>query len=104
MYKFFESKFAFGAVLSLFAISFTWNASQGAALPFTGHLMMDSSGTQVAHGPSIPPDPWEGTGSTLTAHGPSIPPDPWEGTGSTLTAHGPSIPPDPWEGTGSSIA
>ena len=85
MYKFFESKLAFGAVFSLFAISFAWNASQGAALPFTGHLMMDSSGTQVAHGPSIPPDPWEGTGSSVrVAHGPSIPPDPWEGTGSSI--------------------
>jgi len=45
---------------------------------------------QVSHGPSFPPDPWDGK----VAHGPSFPPDPWDGK----VAHGPSFPPDPWDG------
>jgi hypothetical protein len=48
------------------------------------------TGPQVSHGPSFPPDPWDGK----IAHGPSFPPDPWDGK----IAHGPSFPPDPWDG------
>ena len=29
----------------------------------------------ISHGPSFPPDPWDGK----VAHGPSFPPDPWDG-------------------------
>jgi hypothetical protein len=34
----------------------------------------------VAHGPTLPPDPWDG----LVAHGPTLPPDPWDGAKSRL--------------------
>jgi hypothetical protein len=46
--------------------------------------------SHVGHGPSFPPDPWDGK----VAHGPSFPPDPWDGK----VSHGPSFPPDPWDG------
>jgi hypothetical protein len=45
---------------------------------------------QVSHGPTFPPDPWDGK----VAHGPTFPPDPWDGK----VAHGPTFPPDPWDG------
>ena len=44
----------------------------------------------VSHGPTLPPDPWDGK----VAHGPTLPPDPWDGK----VAHGPTLPPDPWDG------
>jgi hypothetical protein len=31
----------------------------------------------VKHGPSLPPDPWDG--NLAVKHGPSLPPDPWDG-------------------------
>jgi hypothetical protein len=48
------------------------------------------AGPQVSHGPTFPPDPWDGK----VAHGPTFPPDPWDGK----VAHGPTFPPDPWDG------
>jgi len=30
----------------------------------------------VTHGPTFPPDPWDGL---TVAHGPTFPPDPWDG-------------------------
>ena len=58
-----------------------WMAAYGFAAVAAPH---------VSHGPSFPPDPWDGK----VAHGPSFPPDPWDGR----VAHGPSFPPDPWDG------
>jgi hypothetical protein len=29
----------------------------------------------VAHGPIMPPDPWD---TLMVAHGPIMPPDPWD--------------------------
>jgi len=49
-----------------------------------------AAGTQVSHGPTFPPDPWDGK----VMHGPTFPPDPWDGK----VAHGPTFPPDPWDG------
>lgn len=63
MHRFFESKLAFGAVLSLFAVTFAWNVSQGIAAAVPGHMLVAPENTDLAHGPSIPPDPWEGTGN-----------------------------------------
>ena len=54
--------------------------------------------TQVAHGTSFPPDPWDGKSATQIAHGTSFPPDPWDGKDATTVAHGTSFPPDPWDG------
>jgi hypothetical protein len=38
---------------------------------------------QVSHGPTFPPDPWDGK----VAHGPTFPPDPWDGK----AEHGPRL-------------
>ena len=90
MRRFFENK----NNVAWFAIPFLFITAlaciQGTAVD--GHPMIATDSVLLAHGPSIPPDPWEGV---RLAHGPSIPPDPWEGV---RLAHGPSIPPDPWEG------
>lgn len=32
-------------------------------------------GLKIAHGPTFPPDPWDGK----VSHGPTFPPDPWDG-------------------------
>jgi len=96
MRRFLENKIAFAAILSLFAIGFAWNTAQGITSHASRHLLVAPDGiTTTAHGPTMPPDPWEGT--VTIAHGPTMPPDPWEGT--VTIAHGPTMPPDPWEGT-----
>ena len=62
MRQFFENKFAFIAIFLLFVAAFTWNTSQGVLAPAAGILLEDPSGPAlVAHGPSMPPDPWDGT-------------------------------------------
>jgi len=48
------------------------------------------TGPQVSHGPTLPPNPWDGK----VAHGPTLPPNPWDGK----IAHGPTLPPNPWDG------
>ena len=102
MLSFLENKIACAAIVSSFAIAFAWNVTQGVQ-PIAGHLLFPAQAVRVAHGPMIPPDPWEGTtvAPIIVAHGPMIPPDPWEGTtvAPVTLAHGPMIPPDPWEGT-----
>ena len=41
----------------------------------TAFGMAAVGGPQVSHGPTFPPDPWDGK----VAHGPTFPPDPWDG-------------------------
>jgi hypothetical protein len=53
-------------------------------------VMATVSGFAASHGPTFPPDPWDGK----VAHGPTFPPDPWDGK----VSHGPTFPPDPWDG------
>jgi hypothetical protein len=93
MQRFFENKLAFVAIFVLFATAVAFNASQGNESPAAANKWRTSPVTQLAHGPSIPPDPWDGLAAN---HGPSIPPDPWDGN--SKVQHGPSIPPDPWDG------
>ena len=93
------NKFAFAATVLAFGLARGWNTQQG-AMQMPSHSLLGARPMMVAHGPSIPPDPWCPPGvvcgdnaATLVAHGPSIPPDPWvEG----LVAHSPTMPPDPW--------
>ena len=79
------NKFAFAATVLAFAIAQGWNAQQGVTA-ISGHNLSALHPIMVAHGTTIPPDPWApGTGGTLVAHGTTIPPDPWApGTGSVL--------------------
>ena len=92
MRKFFNGKSAFFAVFALFTSAFTWNTLHGAGAINSGHILLAPGVVRLAHGPSVPPDPWDGV---RIAHGPSVPPDPWDGV---RIAHGPSVPPDPWDG------
>ena len=94
MRRFLENEFAFTAVLLMFAVALTSNYIQGAPAPACRHMLVTQDAVSVAHGPTIPPDPW--AGNLALAHGPTIPPDPW--AGNLALAHGPTIPPDPWAG------
>lgn len=94
MRRFMENKSAVFTVMSLFALAFASNVAQGSGWALTARPLV-SLEVQIAtaHGPGMPPDPWE---KTTVAHGPGMPPDPWE---KTTVAHGPGMPPDPWEKT-----
>jgi hypothetical protein len=92
MQRFFESKAAFLTVCALFTMALLWNVGHGSTGFLHPHAWMTSELSQIAHGASIPPDPWAGN---VVAHGASIPPDPWAGN---VVDHGASIPPDPWAG------
>ena len=80
MSRFFDSKYVFVVVLSLFSFAFTLNMVRGADATANSHFLLAPNVILQAHGPSIPPDPWDGV---RIAHGPSIPPDPWEGVNIT---------------------
>jgi hypothetical protein len=84
MHRLIEKKITLIVVLVLFAAAFAWNVARNAEPTASSDALIEDL---LAHGPSMPPDPWE-----YVAHGPSMPPDPWE-----YLAHGPSMPPDPWE-------
>ena len=88
-----ESKFMFAVVFILFALACAANAIQGAGVGFPSHKLL-AGPVNVAHGPTMPPDPWDG--QVTIAHGPTMPPDPWDGQ--VTIAHGPTMPPDPWDG------
>jgi hypothetical protein len=91
MQRFFENKLAFAAVLLLFVMAMVTNITQAGNSPAMPDQWATSTAIQLAHGPSIPPDPWDWN---KVQHGPSIPPDPWDWSAAN---HGPSIPPDPWD-------
>jgi hypothetical protein len=80
------------AAAAVFGFAVVLNFSIDARSNINGNPCLTSLESElVAHGPSLPPDPWE---PVRLAHGPSLPPDPWE---PVRLAHGPSLPPDPWE-------
>src|SRR3954452_3200829 len=91
MRRFFENKYAFIAVFTLFMAAFTWNVGHGNAGLLNRHDLMPEL-EQIAHGASGAPDPWDGI---KIAHGASGAPDPWDGI---KIAHGASGAPDPWDG------
>ncbi len=91
MRRFFDNKSSFFAVLFLFVGAFIASVSHDAGVLTEGQRLVVSSlgsGVQIAHGPTVPPDPW----NVQIAHGPTVPPDPWN----VRIAHGPTVPPDPW--------
>jgi len=66
MKRVFDNQVAFAVILSLVALGLAVSGLQGAPLP--------AAKLAVAHGPIMPPDPWDLT----VAHGPIMPPDPWD--------------------------
>jgi len=98
MRRFFENKITFSAIVIMFAAAFAWNSSHGATLPAPRLLLIEPVVT-VAHGPNMPPDPWDG--NVAAKHGPNMPPDPWDGN--VAAKHGPNMPPDPWDGNAATV-
>ena len=99
MHSLLENRIVFATVVSAFLLTSAVAFHAGSPNP-TGRCFPTPEVVNIAHGPTMPPDPWEGTSNfTLVAHGPTMPPDPWEGTGNVAPKHGPTMPPDPWEGT-----
>ena len=72
MRRFFENenKVAILAILFLSTATLAWNSVQGTVV--NGHSIIAADSVLLAHGPSVPPDPWDGV---RLAHGPSVPPD-----------------------------
>ena len=99
MSRFVQNKFVFAAILLLFALACASNAVQGAGVLVHSHAL-PAEPVNVAHGPMMPPDPWDG--QVMIAHGPMMPPDPWDGQ--VMIAHGTMMPPDPWDGNLSATA
>ena len=76
MSRLLENKLMFAVIFALFALACASNAIQGAGLPVPSHKLL-AEPVNVANGPSLPPDPWDG--NVTMANGPSLPPDPWDG-------------------------
>ena len=63
MRSFLENKVAYAATVSLFTAALAWNSGHGGISAIPGHLFLPlehSDAEVIAHGPSMPPDPWEG--------------------------------------------
>ena len=81
MRRLIENHFTCVLLCALFALAMLANVAVSGTIPSSPHgvpALVDPS--LVAHGPSFPPDPWEGV---QVAIGPSFPPDPWEGVSIT---------------------
>ena len=76
MRRFFENKVAAATVVSLFSLASAWNVLGG--VPQTSIRPASFGRVTVAHGPLLPPDPWETVAGVRVGHGPLLPPDPWE--------------------------
>lgn len=100
MYKIFENKRVAVVMMALFVIAAGANSFMGGSMPaFSSCLSFADTAVDVAHGPTLPPEPWVAHGPTLPpepwnklAHGPTLPPEPWN-----KLAHGPTLPPEPWK-------
>jgi hypothetical protein len=93
MSRLLENKLIFAAVLALFALACASNAIQAAGVPFDSHATL-AEPVNVANGPILTPDPWDG--NVTMANGPILTPDPWDGN--VTMANGPILTPDPWDG------
>ena len=91
MHRILDNKYMSAAIMFLFALAFACNTLQGLTPSLPGSVLTGLDTVAVAHGPTMPPDPWE---PVRVAHGPTMPPDPWE---PVRVAHGPTMPPNPWE-------
>ena len=58
---------------SIAALALLFIATAGIAMPAVPQAA--GSALQIAHGPTMPPYPWE---EVQIAHGPTMPPYPWE--------------------------
>ena len=102
MRNFFENRMFCAVVAWLFAAGFAFNAHQGTVAMRPSSLWSAVDLELVAHGPTLPPEPWQGEARQI-AHGPTLPPEPWQGE-ARLVAHGPTLPPEPWQGEARLVA
>jgi hypothetical protein len=75
MRRFLDHYLTITAAATLFALAIAWNTSHGGQPLLPATLSGAPSVDLVAHGPTMPPDPWDWT---QVAHGPTMPPDPWD--------------------------
>ena len=72
MSRFLQNEFTFAAIALVFALTLAFYPAAGDVVPSRGCEM----GPKLAHGPILPPDPWDT--NVMVAHGPILPPDPWD--------------------------
>jgi hypothetical protein len=89
--RFLENRITVAAILLLFAGAFAWNTAQGARTAIPWHFQTGFHPNTVA--PFTPPPDLQ----DQIAHGPGMPPDPWD---QIRVTHGPGMPPDPWDQVG----
>jgi hypothetical protein len=65
MQNFLNNKLAFTAILLIFLAACGASMLFGSTGPINAHPLLLPEEVTTAHGPTMPPDPWEGTGSTL---------------------------------------
>jgi hypothetical protein len=94
-----SSRLSYIVAFVLFALALALNGLAGGSWPAVvpGTLNFTDNADLQAHGPTMPPSPWEDETNVLQAHGPTMPPSPWEDETNVLRAHGPTMPPSPWE-------
>ena len=86
MYQCLESKSVVITVLALLVVALGANGLMGGSAPqFASCLRFADSAATVAHGPTLPPEPWLqkpattlNAGAHKPAHGPTLPPEPWK--------------------------
>jgi hypothetical protein len=99
MDKILENKLVVLAAVALFVVALGANSLMGGSMPaFASCLRFADNAVTVAHGPTLPPEPW----LQKPAHGPTLPPEPWDGAPALdaharTPAHGPTLPPEPWK-------
>ena len=59
MHRVLDNKYTVAATVCLFALAFACNTFQGLAPSLPGSVLINLDTVAVAHGPTMPPDPWE---------------------------------------------
>ena len=62
-------------LLFLFTLVLALNTVQSTGARVPGPALLAPDAVTLAHGPIMPPDPWD---TLMVAHGPIMPPDPWD--------------------------
>jgi hypothetical protein len=94
MDKILDNKLVVVVAVALFVVALGANSLMGGSMPaFVSCLTFSDSAVNIAHGPTLPPEPWVAK-AVKPAHGPTLPPEPWV---ANVVNHGPTLPPEPWK-------
>ncbi len=97
MDKILDNKLVVVIAVALFVVALGANSLMGGSMPaFVSCLTFSDSAVTIAHGPTLPPEPWVAAKAIKPAHGPTLPPEPWVAKVSK-PSHGPTLPPEPWK-------